>query len=73
MILKNCIQEVGLNRDCFSTHSFQRGAVSWAIKCGIPKSMIQIMGDWKSDCYKMYINYLLEVRCNFTNKFRKKL
>ena len=28
---------------------------------GIPESMIQVMGDWKSDCYKLYVNCPLDV------------
>ena len=63
--LKNKIHEIGLDVTNFSTHSFCRGAVSWAIKCGIPGSLIQVMGDWKSECYKMYINCPLDVRCQF--------
>ena len=59
--LKEKIHEIGLNKTNFSTHSFHRGAVSWAIKCGIPESLIQVMGD--SDSYKMCINCLLDVRC----------
>ena len=66
--LKEKINEIGLDKTNFSTHSFRRGAVSWAIKCGIPESLIQVMRDWKSDCYKMYINCLLDVRCKFVEK-----
>ena len=71
--LKSCIQYIGLDKNCFSSHSFRRGAVSLAIKCGIPESMVKIMGDWKSECYKMYINCPLEVRCNFASMFAEPL
>ena len=71
--LKNCIKGIGLKNENFSTHYFCRGAVSLAIKCGIPETLIQVMGDWKSDSYKMYINCLLEVQCNFVGKFSNDL
>ena len=71
--LKGCIAIIGLDKNNFSMHSFRRGAVSWAVKCGIPESMIQIIGDWKSDCYKMHINCPLEVQCSFANKFGEQL
>ena len=71
--LKNQIKKIGLNPELFSMHSFRRGAVSWAIKNGISESMIQVMGDWKSDCYKMYINCPLDVCCSFTNEFSRRL
>ena len=67
--LKAKINEIGLDGNNFSTHSFCRGAVSWAIKNGIPDSMVQVMGDWKSNCYKMYINCPLDVRTLFAEKF----
>ena len=45
--LKNQIKKIGPSPELFSTHSFRRGAVSWAIKNGIFEAMIQVMGDWK--------------------------
>ena len=69
MFLKEKIHEIGLNKTEFSTHSFLRGTVSWAVECCIPESLIQVMGDWKSDCYKMYINCPLYVRCQSVEKF----
>ena len=63
--LKNKIHQVGLNHNNYSTHSFRRGAASWALSCGVPESVIQMMGDWKSDCYKRYINCPLESRMQF--------
>ena len=71
--LENCIKCIGFNQSNFNTQSFRRGAVSWAIKCGIPEHMIQVMGDWKSDHYKMYVNCPLEVRCDFASRFNVNL
>ena len=67
--IKDKIDQIGLNSKNYSTHSFRRGAVSWAIKNGIPESLIEVMGDWKSNCYKMYINCPLDVRTHFVEQF----
>ena len=71
--LKNQIKKIDLNPELFSMHSFRRGAVSWAIKTGISEAMIQVMGDWKLDCYKMYINCPLDVCYSFANEFSRML
>ena len=47
---KNIITKISLDCRNYSTHSFRWGTVSWEIKNGIPESLIQVMGDWKSDC-----------------------
>ena len=71
--LKKKIQQVGLDSTNYSTHLFRRGAASWALKCGVPECMIQIMGDWKSNCYKLYVNCPLEVWKKFAKCFINQL
>jgi hypothetical protein len=46
-----------------SSHSFRRGGATLAAQTGISSSLIQLMGDWKSDAYKKYIV------CSLTDKF----
>ena len=41
----------------FRGHSFRRGGASWAFNNGVPGELIQVMGDWKSDAYKVYLEY----------------
>jgi len=53
--LRKCITEIGLDADKFSTHSFRRGFTTLAHRMDIPHSHIQILGDWKSDAYKAYL------------------
>jgi hypothetical protein len=38
-----------------SGHSFRRGAATWARSIGIPDADLQLLGRWKSDAYKRYI------------------
>ena len=39
----------------FSSHSFRIGAVTVAPRTAIPDHLIQAMGHWNSDAYKLYI------------------
>ena len=53
--LKQLIQACGLNPDDYSTHGFRRGGASCAFRAKVPDSLIQLQGDWASDCYKRYL------------------
>ena len=46
----------------FGTHSFRREGASWAARAGVTDSLIQLQGDWVSDCYKKYIEFPLQSR-----------
>lgn len=37
------------------THSFRIGGASAAASCGVPDSIIKILGRWTSDCYRRYL------------------
>jgi integrase len=53
--LRECITKIGLAADKFSTHSFRRGFTTLAHRLDISHSHIQVLGDWKSDAYKAYL------------------
>ena len=40
----------------FSTHSLHRGGASWAYRNNVDVDLIQLHGDWASDCYKKYLH-----------------
>ena len=61
--LRELIAKICLNPKLFSSHSFRRGGATLAAQAGISSSLIQLMGDWKSDAYKKYIV------CSLTDKF----
>lgn len=55
---KKLVASVGLDNSTFSSHSFRRGGACWALQCGVPGEIVQQLGDWKSDCYKQYLDQL---------------
>ena len=61
----------GLGRAVWNGHSFRRGAATWAAEVGIPEAQIQILGRWRSDAYKSYIEYSKEERINFSQRFQQ--
>jgi integrase len=55
---KKMVASTGLDSSTFSSHSFRRGGACWALQCGVPGEIVQQLGDWKSDCYKRYLDEL---------------
>jgi len=65
--LRSIIQAAGM-RGNYSSHSFRIGAATMAAQAGIPDHLIQILGRWKSDCYKRYIQTPKEVIASTAKK-----
>ncbi|CCX32755.1 Similar to PREDICTED: hypothetical protein LOC100635540 [Amphimedon queenslandica]; acc. no. XP_003390264 [Pyronema omphalodes CBS 100304] len=40
----------------FSGHSFRRGAAATAQKAGLPQFQNQLLGRWKSDAFRAYVD-----------------
>ena len=57
--LRLCIRKIGLDPNCFSTHGFRRGGTSLAFRAHISSDKIKLMGDWKSDCYRQYLAFVI--------------
>ena len=55
---KQLVAVTGRDASSFSSHSFCRGGASWALQCGVPGEVVQSLGDWRSDCYKQYLDAL---------------
>ena len=53
--LRNYLDNIGLNPKLFSSHSFRRGFATLAFQSDIRPEHIQLLGDWKSDAYKCYL------------------
>ncbi|XP_060578252.1 uncharacterized protein LOC132735327 [Ruditapes philippinarum] len=71
--LKSCIDNIGLNSEDFSTHSFRRGFATYAFRLNLPADLIQLMGDWKSDAYKKYIEYSFQDKLRVSKFISNKL
>jgi hypothetical protein len=46
----------GLDPSVFGTHSLRRGGATWIFECGLSSEAIQMLGDWRSDAYKTYLD-----------------
>lgn len=53
--LKSLLTFIGLNTQIYKGHSFRIGAATSAAAEGIPQTVIQHMGRWKSNAFKNYI------------------
>ena len=51
-LLRNSLPDI----EHVSTHSFRRGGASYLAQAGLPHEVIQILGRWKSDSYRLYIS-----------------
>ena len=38
-----------------SPHSFRRGGATFAFEAKVPSELIKAQGDWRSDCYLIYL------------------
>lgn len=54
-VLKTRITQIGLDPSKYSGHSFRRGAASSAATAGYSDYEIQLLGRWRSDAYKLYL------------------
>ena len=54
MLNQLCIAS-GLNPSLYSGHSLRIGAATSAAKRAVADHLIQMLGRWRSDCYKVYI------------------
>jgi integrase len=57
--LRKDISRTGRDPKGFSTHSFRRGAASFAYEAGVDAETVRIMGDWRSDCFREYLQISL--------------
>ena len=53
--VKAALERGGVCSDGFSGHSFRIGAAKAAAEAGVGDAVIQLLGCWKSDAYKGYV------------------
>ena len=62
-VFRTLVTSTGRKCQDYSSHSFRRGGATYAFECGVPDSYIRLLGGWKSDCYKAYIDVSYKERC----------
>ncbi|XP_066275785.1 integrase/recombinase xerD homolog [Branchiostoma lanceolatum] len=55
-IMREALNMLGINASQYVSHSFRKGAATTAAEKGLPSWLIQILGRWSSECYKLYIS-----------------
>ena len=55
--LKAALSRAGLDDSLYNGHSFRIGAATTAAAQGLEDSLIQTVGRWRSDAYKVYIKF----------------
>jgi hypothetical protein len=53
--LSSLLEDVGLQKKDYSTHSLRRGGATWLASQGVPVDIIRALGDWKSDAVFKYL------------------
>ena len=48
------------NTECFTMHSFRRGGASFYFQSGVTGEIVQLFGNWASDCYLRYLRFTRE-------------
>ena len=66
--LKMAIECVGRDPSRFSSHSFRRGAASFAYEAGVPAETVKVMGDWASDCFRKYLQVSMACKTEAASK-----
>ena len=56
-VLKTLTSKCNLDPSRYKGQSFRIGGATSYARRGFPSSIIQIMGRWKSDCYKIYTRF----------------
>ena len=72
--LRQILRRAGIpGAHLYRGHSFRRGGASWAFDNGVPGELIQVMGDWKSDAYKTYLEFSLHSKVAIAQRLVKNL
>ena len=65
--------KMGRNGRAYSSHSLRRGGTTYLAAAGVPRNLIKIMGDWKSDAINKYLDVSLESKVQVAQKVRQAL
>ena len=68
--IKTQIHKLGLPKSGWSTHSFRWGGTVYLAACGTSERQIKILSDWRSDCFKRYIECPWQDKLDIATKIR---
>ena len=54
--IRNYLDLIGESHLQYNGHSFRKGGAQSLAEASVHRDIIQVMGRWSSDCYKLYIN-----------------
>ena len=69
--VSHLLRLVGIDPTAYSGHSFRIGGATSASLAGLKDYEIQMLGRWKSDCYKTYVRSPLNVLLQFPQRIAK--
>jgi hypothetical protein len=70
-MLRQCIAQTGRNPMAYSSHSARRGGATYLSQCGVPREVIMLIGDWRSDAVDRYITLPLESKVQALQKVKQ--
>lgn len=68
-LLKEWAIKARLDPRRYSLHCLRRGGACWLDTHGVPDRVIQVLGDWKSQAFKLYIDSALHTRLQAMTAF----
>ncbi|CAC5407175.1 unnamed protein product [Mytilus coruscus] len=71
--LRDILEMCGLDSSKFSSHSFRRGGATWAFHSKDPSELIQFHGDWRSDAYKVYLEFDLHDKLSISRAMAEEI
>lgn len=57
----------------FSPHSLRRGGLLAGFKAGLPKKLLKVLGDWRSECFEVYLSFPKQIRDKAAKTIRNTL
>ena len=71
--LRSLIDQTGRDGSLYSSHSFRRGACTFAFKSNVRSELIKYHGDWRSSAYLEYLTYDFEQLLTVSDLMRKNI
>lgn len=57
---RTLLDSMGIDSSLYHGHSFRRGGATSLASKKVPDSVVQVLGRWRSDCFKLYVDFPLQ-------------